>query len=243
MGMSVVKKLSTVGALAFALAVAVPEAALAAPITLDLVGPIAGKVVGPQSASNPCIIAATQCSQPAGFGFNNFTSNGSTEDYDMYSTTPTATVADGVQGTPYTVGQIRNLGVSGPQNTWDIAIDVNTTSEAGETLELFEVIIGGVVAYNYVGPTNIAANIANNGNGFGDWALRGLDLSSYNATDTVLFHAVWSGASDGGESFFLVQATGDEEIPLVPEPASLVLLGSGLAGIGTAVRRRRARKS
>src|SRR6266699_1454391 len=77
--------------------------AAAVPITFNSVP--AG-TVGPQSTSNPCVIAGTQCQQPASMGFNNFTSSGSIDSYNMYSTTPTATVADGVKGTPYTVGQL-----------------------------------------------------------------------------------------------------------------------------------------
>src|SRR5438034_3854857 len=134
--------------IAAALAVlALGQGASAVPLTLT--GPIQGNTVGPQSTSNPCIIAATQCQQPAGFGFNNFTSSGAISSYNMYSTTPTATVADGVQGTPYTVAQLTAAGLT----SFVIAIDVNTTVAASETLQLFEVIINGVVQYNYVGPT------------------------------------------------------------------------------------------
>src|SRR6186997_2016411 len=113
---------------ALMLAVALPQAASA--ITLTLSGPIAGNTAGPQSSSNPCIIAGTQCQQPAGFGYNNFTSSGAITSYNMYSTTPTATVADGVLGTPYTVAQLTALG----STSFKIAIDVNTTAAAGETL-------------------------------------------------------------------------------------------------------------
>ena len=67
----------------------------------------------------------------------------------MFSTTPTATVADGVQGTPYTVAQL--TGVVG--TAFVVAIDVNTTEAAGETLQLFEVIVNGNVLYNFIGPT------------------------------------------------------------------------------------------
>src|SRR5436190_23062651 len=73
---------------------------------LTLTGPIQGNTLGPQSTSNPCIIAATQCQQPAGFGFNNFTSSGAISSYNMFSTTPTANVPDGVQGNPYTGAQL-----------------------------------------------------------------------------------------------------------------------------------------
>src|SRR6186997_2571160 len=203
---------------ALMLAVALPQAASA--ITLTLSGPIAGNTAGPQSSSNPCIIAATQCQQPAGFGFNNFTSSGAISSYNMYSTTPTATVADGVQGTPYTVAQL--TGALG-SNSFVVAIDVNTTGAAGETLQLFEVIINGVVAYDYIGPTNIG-NINNNGNGFGDWTLGTVSLAGLAGNSTVLFHAVWNNASDGAESFFLVPT----QTP-IPEASTMQLTLAGVA--------------
>src|SRR5215475_4249279 len=118
-----------------------PLTGVASAVTLTLSGPIPGNTVGPQSNSNPCIIAATQCQQPAGFGFNNFTSAGNIAAYNMFSTTPTATVADGVQGTPYTGAQLDAVAPLG----FVVAIDVNTTQAAGETLELFQVIVNGVV--------------------------------------------------------------------------------------------------
>src|SRR5262245_37846659 len=174
---------------------ALTGAASAVPLTLT--GPIQGNTLGPQSASNPCIIAATQCQQPAGFGFNNFTSAGNISSYNMYSTTPTANVADGVQGTPYTGAQLNAVAPLG----FVVAIDVNTTQAAGETLQLFEVIVNGVVRDFFNGPAPIG-NIANNGNGFGDWSL-GV-IAPFSAIDQVLFHAVWNGASDVAGSFFTV---------------------------------------
>ena len=111
---------------------AVASGASAVPLTLT--GPIQDDTFGPQSTSNPCIIAGTACSQPAGFGFNNFTNSGAISSYDMFSTAVDGgnngtNVPDGVQGTPYTVSQL--------PSSFNIAIDVNTTKEAGETLQLF----------------------------------------------------------------------------------------------------------
>jgi hypothetical protein len=202
-------RLTSIGIAAIAAVLALTGAASAIPLTLT--GPIQGNTLGPQSNSNPCIIAATQCQQPAGFGFNNFTSAGNISSYNMFSTTPTATVPDGVQGTPYTGAQLNAVAPLG----FVVAIDVNTTAAAGETLQLFEVIVNGVVRDFFNGPAPIG-NIANNGNGFGDWSL-GV-ISPFLATDQVLFHAVWNGASDGGESFFIVG---------VPGP----LAGAGLPGL------------
>src|SRR5262245_61376157 len=101
-----VTRLRLAGLLALAVTLAWVGAAAAVPLTI--VGPIQGNTVGPQSTSNPCVIAGTQCQQPNSMGFNNFTQSGNIASYNMYSTTPTSNVADGVQGTPYTVQQLRN---------------------------------------------------------------------------------------------------------------------------------------
>jgi len=134
----------------------------------------------------------------------------------MFSTTPTANVADGVQGTPYTVAQL--TGAVG--TSFVVAIDVNTTSAAGATLQLFEVIdtTTNTVLYNYVGPTPIG-NVGNNGNGFADFTLNTVSLAGLPSTDQILFHAFWNNASDGAESFFLIST--------VPGP----IVGAGLPGL------------
>jgi hypothetical protein len=193
--------------------------AASADTVLTLTGPIAGNTVGPQSTSSPCVIAATQCQQPAGFGFNNFTSSGAISSYNMYSTTPTATVADGVQGTPYTVAQLTGAGLT----SFLVAIDVNTTAAAGETLQLFEVLdtTANTRLAHYTGPT-VIGGINNNGNGFGDWTLSTISLAGLPSTDGILFHAVWNNASDGGESFFLVST---------PAPVPGPIAGAGLPGL------------
>jgi len=204
--------------------------AASAATALTLTGPILGNTVGPQSESNPCIIAGTHCSQPAAFGYNNFTQTGNISAYDMWSTTPTAQVDDGVQGNPYTVGQL--TGVAG--SSFVVAIDVNTTREAGETLQLFEVwdTTTNTLLYNYLGPTNIGG-IANNGNGYGDWTLGTINLAGLNSTDGILFHAIWTGASDGAESFFVVGT------PAIPEPETYAMMLAGLGLLGFVARRRR----
>src|SRR6516165_5707521 len=213
------RKLGMLGIGTAAALLAITEVASA--VTLTLTGPIQGNTVGPQSQSNPCIIAATQCQQPAGFGFNNFTSAGNISSYNMFSTTPTANVPDGVQGTPYTGAQLDAVAPLG----FNVAIDVNT-AQNGETLQLFQVIVNGVVRDSFTGPALIG-NIANNGNGFADFTL-GV-IAAFAATDQVLFHAVWNNASDGGESFFIVPVGSVSQIPL---PGALPLFATGVGLLG-----------
>lgn len=175
--------------------------------------------VGPQSESAPCIIAGTNC-QNGTFPYTNFDQSGNEPLYDQNSP-------------PYLVSQF-------PFSQFNVAIDVNTAKE-GETLELFEVWLGPVGAqgstrlYHFDTPTNIATDLPNNGNGFADWTLRSIDLSSFSDTDTIQFRAKWSGSSDGAESFFLVGAG----TPTVPEPTSLLLLGTGLSGLALVAWRKR----
>ena len=188
--------------------------------------------VGPQSTSNPCIIAGTQCQQPAGFGFNNYQQSGNISSYNASSTTPTAQVPDGVAGTPYTVAQLTAAGLT----SFVVAIDVNTTSAAGEQLQAFNVFINGVLVHSLVA-SQVGLNIgqvSNNGNGFGDWESSVISLAGLASTDTVRFQAIWDHASDGAESFFLISSTSSA----VPEPGTLLLLGTGLVGFAAFARRK-----
>jgi hypothetical protein len=191
----------------------------AVPIPLDLVS-AAPKTLGPQSTSAPCIIAGTKCK--GDFPFTNFKQGGNIPAYD--ETSPT-----------YTIDQL-------PFLNFNVAIDVNTTSAAGETLQLFSVLVdeggGFEEIYNFTGPALIG-DPANAGNGFGDWLLGPIDLSSFAADALVKFHAVWDGATGGAESFFLVDVNAPP--PPVPEPGTLFLMGVGLLGVGFLRRRRNSR--
>ena len=157
----------------------------------------------------------------------------------MFSTTPTANVADGVQGNPYTVQQIINAVTS----SFVVAIDVNTAAGL-ERLQFFEVIDihnGVQTTIDSFGTLNgagtLIGNVSNNGNGFADWTLGTIDLSSLPTTDGILFHAQWNNASDGGESFFLVSSSA------VPEPATWGMMLLGFVGLGFAFRQSRRKVS
>jgi hypothetical protein len=188
--------------------------------------------VGPQSSSNPCIIAATTCKQDTSvFDYDNYTQKGSIPSYNEFSPT-------------YTKAQILALF---PNLAFNIAIDVNT-ADNGEILDLFEVFINcsdpscstDTRIYHYDADGNIGS-LSANGNGYADWTLRTVDLTGLTFTN-IKFHAIWNNASDGGESFFLVSGTPNQGCttncfpPTVPEPSALILMGFGLFFIPSVVR-------
>jgi hypothetical protein len=205
----------------------------AAPITLTL-EPQPPQTIGPQSQSAPCIIAGTNCKNPADFPFTNFTQGGNISSFDEDSPT-------------YTVDQF-------PFLTFDVAIDVNSNSAQGETLQLFSVFVdsdgaegpgGFEEIFNFTGPELIGTG-SSPGNGFADFTLESIDLTPYDDDALVYFNAVWDNATAGAESFFLVRSGSscspdDPSCTPVTEPSTLGLLGLGLLGFGLMRRRGAAR--
>ena len=207
--------------------------AASAAVELTLTGPIAGNTVGPQSTSNPCVIAGTQCQQPddpvlGTMPFNNFNQN--VNDFDLTQS--------------YLVGDLETwLGSS----AFNVALDVNTTSAATEYFIFFEILVNGVQQWFWDGngadtDGQLVANINNQGNGFADWLLSGpIDISSFADGATIEFHAEMRGLVDGAESFFLIPAQSPPPPPgEIPAPGALWLLGLGLIGLGLFSRRKRA---
>jgi hypothetical protein len=199
----------------------------------------------PQSQSNPCIICATNASQPivdaVSFGYNNFTSNGNTSSYNMFSDSVIANVADGVMGLAYTRGFLVDaLQVLGDVNlSFGVAIDVNT-AHGGETLQTFQLIdlskpAGQRIIFDIDGP--IALPDTNNGNGKGDYLITGFDLSGIDNGDLLIFRAMWTNASDGGESFYIVPIL--SAVSETPLPSAIWAFGSALTGFVLVTRRRK----
>lgn len=142
----------------------------------------------------------------------------------------------------YTVGYLE--GYVG--RVFDIGIDVNTTGAKGEMLDYFFVYVNGTLEFAFDddesaggspgGDYNIGSVFAN-GNGYFDWYLKTIDLTSFDENDVVTFVTHWYDASDGAENFFLVR---NSRPPEIPEPGTLALLGASLMGLGFARRRKAA---
>ena len=209
------------------------------------IGIIPDPDVVPQSASAPCLICATtQAHNPVGFGYNNFDSTGNTSSFNLFSTNITGTLGNGVEGTPYTSGQLRTFlqSVGDFSLSFAVAVDINTTGANSEFLELFQLINldaapGSRVIFDI---RNVAMPGINNGNGAADYLITGFDLSSVNVGDRLLFRAQWSGAVDGGESFYLVPILSQVPGPVVGSLLPTAMAGLGLLGFSYWRRRRAA---
>jgi hypothetical protein len=186
----------------------------AVPLTLDNDGTPSFQ----QQQNSPCVIGGPSCKQPAGFGFTDVSS----ADDDG-----AVTAAEGTSPT-YTVGQITAI----VGNTFLIGIDTNQAQQTGITLVSFQVfdVTTKTVLFEYNKGDQI--NLIN-GNGFSDATLNTVDFTGVASTDQIQVIANYTGATDGVESFFLVSTS----TPAVPEPSTLVLLGTGLVGIAVTARR------
>lgn len=201
-----------------------------------------GQIV-PQSQSNPCVICGTNAQNPPNFGFNDFSSNGNLASYNTFSTNILGggllVNSDQNLAIPYTgtlLENFLNAGGTDPTFSFGVAIDINTASgqPIRETLTSFQLIdlskpAGQRIIFDFTG--SLVLPDINNGNGKGDYLITGFCLSCAGVLpgDNLIFHAAWSGATDGAESFYIVTT---QPIADVPEPGTLGLMGTMLAALG-----------
>lgn len=189
----------------------VPLVTEAVPVALT---PDAGVFQQPQN--NPCVIGNPSCNNPAGFDFTLLPVNPTSP---QITSSPT-----------YSVDQIRTLLNGG--NTFFIGVDISQAQgQPAYTLNSFSVNIGGTDAFQFTGPQDFTSS----GNGFSDFVLKTIDLTTFVGNAPVVFTANFSNDNGAREQFFVVSSA--EPPATVPEPATLLLVGSTLAATGLLRRR------
>jgi hypothetical protein len=167
-----------------------------------------------QTVQSPCIFSNPSCSQPAGWQDTALPTGGAITSYNALS--------------PVYQGSTLLAVLAG--GSMILGIDINQASgQPAQTLQLFEMLVNGIVVDTYPGPTNVPAG--NNGNGYADYILT--NFSSFAPNSTVQFHFVFNNANDGTENVFLIAGPPTS----VPEPSTVMTVGFGLLLLGFAGRK------
>jgi hypothetical protein len=179
-----------------------------------------------QVLNTPCVIGDPSCRNPDTFP------------YTLLAPQMDAATVD---SPVYTVEQIRNAVGS---DTFDVGLDLNQAmghNDGTYRLLAFTLAVNGTVVFSLPSPINVTP--LNPGNGYSDALIQGFDLSGLAPDASLVFTATFAGATAGREQYFLraIQG-GDTGAAPVPEPASMLLVASGLVGAIAHRRRRRAQR-
>jgi hypothetical protein len=194
---------------------------------LTLTSPAPANQQYQQTANSPCVFGDPSCKQPSGFNLTSIAGGGSLQDWG------TTALGGAISSPTYTGQQI----LDAVGTNFLVGIDVNQAQHLSPILTYFAEFINGVQVAHFGtdgATTGSTLILTNNGNGYADAILTGFVAPQ--AGDTVVFKLTYVGANDGTEEFFLINTSSPP--PVVPEPSSLVMLGTGLIGAATAVRKK-----